>query len=166
MRTVSLVKLGCLVLLVAACGKDAEAERSATTESAVPKETRLVVVTNSTNEPLDTIAPELVEDCVAYVPFAADTGNFFMNAIWDIAERDLAKLAVVCEEMGHTDPAGLQRISDERKAVDEFFASFTTTTIPGAGAAPDTATTVPGGLTACEPGLTLGPTGFCEPATP
>jgi hypothetical protein len=115
-------------------------------------------------EPLATIAPELITDCVAYVPFAADTGNFFMNAIWDIAERDLTKLAAVCEEMGHTDPAGLQRISDERKAVDAYFASFTT--VPGAAPAPPTATTVPGATPACAPGQALGPTGFCEPVTP
>jgi hypothetical protein len=164
MRTVSLLKLGCLAMLLAACGDDAEAEKTATTESAAPTETRLVTVTNSPQEPLATIAPELITDCVAYVPFAADTGNFFMNAIWDIAERDLTKLAAVCEEMGHTDPAGLQRISDERKAVDAYFASFTT--VPGAAPAPPTATTVPGATPACAPGQALGPTGFCEPVTP
>jgi len=165
MRTASLLKWGCLALLLAACGKEAEAEKTATTDSEVPVETRLVVVTNSTKEPLATIAPELVTDCVGYVPFAADTGNFYMNAIWDIAERDLTKLAAVCEEIGHTDPEGLQRISDEKKAVDKFFEGFATaTTVPGQ--APPTATTVPGATEACGPGLTLGPTGFCEPVSP
>lgn len=168
MRTVSVLKWGCLALLLAGCGRDADAGKTATTESAVPKETRLVVVSNAPKEPLATIAAELVTDCVAYVPFAADTGNFFMNAIWDIAERDLTKLADVCEEMGHTDPAGLQRISDERKAVDAYFASFSTTTVPGAVSATPTATatTVAGSMTVCEPGLAIGPTGFCEPITP
>jgi hypothetical protein len=133
--------------------------------------TRLVVVSEPVRAPVVTIAPELVAHCVDYVPFAAFTGNFYMKAIWDIANQNVDQLRVVCEEMGHTDPAGLQRISEEKKAVDRYFASFTTTTTPGiapapppaAPAAPATAPppVAPPGAPSCPAGSTLSPDGFC-----
>ena len=171
MRTVSLLKWGCLALILAACGNEAEAGKTATTdtESAATAETRLVVVTNAPKEPLTTISEELITDCVGYVPYAAATGNFFMQVIWnDYAKQDVAQLRTVCEEMGHTDPEGLQRISDEKKAVDKFFENVIATASTIAGGGPPTAAPapVPGAIEACGPGLALGPTGFCEPATP
>jgi len=164
----SVLKWGCLGLLLAACGNAAEARKTASTDTgaAVTVETRLVVVSNAPKEPLTTIAEELITDCVGYVPYAAATGNFYMQVIWtEYAGQDLAQLRTVCEEMGQTDPEGLQRISDEKKAVDKFFEGFTTATTV-AVQAPPTATTVPGAIEACGPGLALGPNGFCESITP
>ena len=165
-RTRSLLNWSCLGLLLGACGSEAGAERSDTT--AIAAETRLVVVSTEPRPPVVTISPELIEDCVGYVPFAATQGNFYMHAIWDIAEQNLDKLRAVCEEMGHTDPAGLQRISEAKKDVDRFFASLTSTTVAAAAATPappSAAPTNPGGL-ACPEGSMMTPTGHCQAATP
>ena len=163
-----------LLLLAAACGGDeAGAEKSTSSDATTPVGTRLVVVSDPVRAPVVTISPELVTHCMEYVPFAAFTGNFYMKAIWDIANQDVDQLRVVCEEMGHTDPAGLQRISDEKQAVDRYFASFTTTTTPGiapapaesvapaAPAVPAAPATAPSGSPGCPAGSTLSPEGFC-----
>jgi hypothetical protein len=179
MVTARAYRAGCvgLLLLVAACGGDeAGAERSTAPDATTPVGTRLVVVSDPVRATLAPISPELVSHCVDYVPFAAYTGNFYMKAIWDIANQNVDQLRVVCEEMGHTDPAGLQRISDEKKAVDLYFASFTTTTaasVAPAPAAPAPAAPAPAapapaapgvappGAPGCAAGSTLSPDGFC-----
>ena len=162
MRTRSLLTWSSLGLLLAACGDGAGAEQTSSTSA--PAETRLVVVSSEARDPVTTIAPNLIEDCVGYVPFAANNGNFYMHAIWDIAEQNLDKLRVVCEEMGHTDPAGLGRISEEKQAVDRFFASLTSTTVAGTGGTPG-AITIPG-APGCPEGSVMTDTGHCQAATP
>jgi hypothetical protein len=167
MRTRSLLTWGCLGLLLGACGSEAGAERTATTTTPASVETRLVVVSPEANT-IVTIAPDLIERCVGYVPFAATHGNFYMHAIWEIAEENLDKLRAVCEEMGHTDPEGLQRISDEKQAVDRFFAALTSTTVAGAAvptSSPSGVVTIPG-APGCPAGSVMTGTGHCQAATP
>ena len=106
------------------------------------------MVTTTVAEP-DT-APESiiaaqVDDCVRYVPFAAGTGNFYMNVIWQQAGESVIELRRVCAQIATDDPAGLARISAEQQALDAFFAAVSqTTTIPD-----------------CAPGSTVGDDGYC-----
>jgi hypothetical protein len=71
-------------------------------------------------------AAALVEDCVQYVPTAVYFGNFYMKAIWDIGGGTPEGLRRVCEDMVISDPAGLQRMSDEYHALRAYVATTTT----------------------------------------
>jgi hypothetical protein len=71
-------------------------------------------------------AATLVEDCVQYVPTAVYFGNFYMKAIWDLGGGTPEGLRRVCEGMVTSDPAGLQRMSDEYHALVQFVAPTTT----------------------------------------
>ena len=102
------------------------------------------------SRPETTVAPEpvpqgLVDDCVEYVPFAAYTGNFYMQAIWDMANQDVSELRVVCEQMGRDDMPGLKRISAEQQAVARYLENASKGTTPFV----------------CAPGSVLGDDGFC-----
>lgn len=68
----------------------------------------------------------LVEDCVQYVPTAIYFGNFYMKAIWDTGGGTPEGLRRVCESMLTSDPGGLQRMSDEFKALKSFVETSTT----------------------------------------
>jgi hypothetical protein len=147
------------LLLLGACGGDEAGATPDTEDSVAAPDTRHVVVTNSPKAPVSTISPQLITHCVEYVPFAAFTGNFYMRAIWNIANQNVDTLRTVCEEMGHTDPAGLQRISDEKQAVDRYFASFTT--VPGAAPAAGAP-----GASGCVEGAVMTDTGHCQTTGP
>ena len=65
-------------------------------------------------------AAALVEDCVQYVPAAVYFGNFYMKVIWDLGGGTTEGLREVCESMVTSDPAGLQRMSEEYHALQAF----------------------------------------------
>jgi hypothetical protein len=162
----SVVAVTALAMTAAACGRAAEANESATTTTtgatAVPVETRLVVV----SEPGETTATAAdvdatqIEQCVKYVPYAAEQGNPYMQMTWASANEDLAELRLVCEELGRTNPEALQNIADEQDRLDAFFNQFTTT-VAGESPAP-TSAPVPGStVPVCPPGAHLSDDGFC-----
>jgi hypothetical protein len=76
--------------------------------------------------PVTIDAAALVEDCVQYVPTAVYFGNFYMKAIWDTGGGTPEGLRRVCESMVTSDPAGLQRMSDELHALQAYVATTTT----------------------------------------
>ena len=134
----------CALGLASACGGEAQAqpELPPMVQVEPPVATdRVMIDTTTTDGSVDQIA-----DCVRYVPFAADTGNFYMQVIWNQANHSETRLRGICEQMAKDDPAGLARISEEQQAVDRFFAAASQTTV-----IPD-----------CPPGSVLGTDGFCE----
>jgi hypothetical protein len=146
MRTVRVsISVG-LLALASGCAGQAQAGRDL---EPIVEATPAVDFASARTEapaPPSTVAPALIDDCVEYVPFAAFTGNFYMQAIWNQANRDIATLRDVCEQIGHDDPDGLGRISTEHKAVQRFLAEASRSTL------------VP---VVCAPGSVLGNDGFC-----
>jgi len=136
-----------LLALASSCARQAEAGRDLEPiASAAPGTASTGQVTAETPAPETTIAPALVDNCVGYVPFAAYTGNFYMQIIWDQANRDVAQLRELCEQIGRDDPEGLSRISTEHQAVEKYLAAASKGTVVPAN---------------CAPGSVLGDEGFC-----
>jgi hypothetical protein len=84
--------------------------------------TSLVIVTT----PPVTIPLEYVEDCVAYVQFAAYVGISDMRTMWDAAGQDAGRLRDNCISLGRGDPQALAEISRRRVELDAFLGVTTT----------------------------------------
>jgi hypothetical protein len=163
MRTVMhAIAWSCLAVLLASCGREAQAKRSDTTTvttTEAPPETRLVVVSEAeASPPVISVAQDLIDHCVVYVPFGAGRGEFYMQVIWNMANQNVDDLRALCEEYGRTNPSGLANIDKAYRELEAFFNAFTTTIplVPGA-------TTTAPGLTvpACPAGSHLNQDGFC-----
>jgi hypothetical protein len=143
-RSVLLLACACALPFVSACASEAGADPQLApiVEVEPPVATDHVILETTTTE----AGIDQVADCVRYVPFAAGTGNFYMQVIWNQANHSEARLRGICEEMADDDPAGLARISEEQQAVDRFFEAASQTTV-----IPD-----------CPPGSVLGADGFCQ----
>ena len=177
MRTRSLLKLACVGLLLSGCADDeAEAEPTA---SAAATPTSLVVVLNSAASSPVIDASVFVDDCVAYVPVAAFLGNPYMQIIWAMANQNPTDLRTVCQGMVATDPQGLQRMSEEKAALDAAPAATAPVVAPASATTvppptmpinpPPTVAGAPAPVPAgpmCAEGQVLGASGFCEAATP
>src|SRR5215207_4697438 len=98
MRTMSLLKFACVGVLLAACADD-EADADPTTSVPVVPTSHVVVVDSSSTPPGLVDAAVFVDDCVAYVPVAAFTGNPYMQIIWAMANQNPVDLRAVCEGM-------------------------------------------------------------------
>jgi hypothetical protein len=145
MRTVTLSMCVALLTVAGGCASQAEAGRDlGPIAGAAPLDA--ASATTEAPAPPPTVAPALIDHCLEYVPFAAFTGNFYMQAIWNEANQDVAQLREVCEQMGHDDPDGLGRIATEHRAVQEFLAAASKSAV-----AP----------VVCAPGSVLGDDGFC-----
>jgi hypothetical protein len=84
--------------------------------------TSLVTVTT----PPVTVPLEFVDDCVAYVQFAAYVGIRDMRIMWDAAGQDADRLRDNCVSLGRGDPHGLAAISQRRDQLEAFFGITTT----------------------------------------
>ena len=140
MRTATWMMCGGLLALTSAC-----ATQAAAGDELEPLTTTAAGVSVAA-ETTTTVPQALVDDCVAYVPFAAYTGNFYMQAIWTQANQDVAQLRAICEQISRDDPAGLVRMSEEHQAVTRYLDAASKATVVPAQ---------------CAPGSQLGADGYC-----
>lgn len=122
--------IGVLAIGASSCAGKADAEPElppmVDVEPPAPTSTTTGMIDKDTTH--DSIVAAQVDDCVRYVPFAAFTGNVYMQLIWNQAGQDVTRLREVCEGIAVDDPGGLARISAEQQAVDKFFAAVSSTT--------------------------------------
>ena len=184
MRTVSVVRNGCMALALAfalaACNEGSAENTTSlatTVTTSTTPETRLVTVTTGpSTTPQDTVPANLVEDCVAYVEYYAGQGDPYMSMLWNSAAGDIDKVRASCAEQWYkTDDANgdgvpdgqaeLARMSAEAQALAAFFESFytTTTAATSAGSTVAPTTTFPGATPVCPPNQVLTTDGFCVP---
>ena len=114
MRTRSLLKLACVGLLLAGCADD-EAGPSRPERRSDPH------VPRAGAEQCGRLVRHRrlrVRRRLRRVARRAFMGNPYMQIIWAMANQNPTDLRTVCERMVATDPEGLQRMSDEKAALD------------------------------------------------
>ena len=119
-----------------------------------------------------TMVPQLLDDCVSYVQFAAFVGDAGLLAMWNDADQDPATLRTACESLGTTDPARLGDMSARWADVELYMAAaakmeasttvvmVAPSTVPPSTAPPSTSpapTTPPPTIAATLPSLSVVP---------
>lgn len=115
-----------LLASTAACQQDSPTPTIGEPVSESAPVTSLVTITT----PAVTIPVDYVDDCVAFVQFAAYVGVADMAAMWDAAGQDAQRLRENCISLGRGDPAALAEISRRRDELEAFFGATTTSGTP------------------------------------
>jgi hypothetical protein len=102
----------------------------AVTPSTLPLNT--TTTSTTTTEPAPETDPQLVQDCVEFVPFAAYIGDAELARLWTSLDMDDARLREHCEGLGLIELIELSR----QRASSEAFMNGTGTSVPAAPAVP------------------------------
>jgi hypothetical protein len=109
----------------------------AVTPSTLPLNT--TTTSTTTTEPAPETDPQLVQDCVEFVPFAAYIGDAELARLWTSLDMDDARLREHCEGLGLIELIELSR----QRAASEAFMNGAGTPVPAAPAVPAPARSTP-----------------------
>lgn len=122
----SLVIVGVVAVLAAACGSDAPTQQlMLPTTVAPPSTTTTIIATTVATTPATTAPPaptdeQLVADCAAYIPIGAIKGEQQPIDLWNFVGQDVAALPALCASLLESEPALVEAYA---AALAEFEAS-------------------------------------------